>query len=170
MVPSGGQMRAAEARLAQAHGGRGPLPNAFARLSDRYDFILVDCPPSLGSLTTSALLACESVIIPMQCEFFALEGLVQAVAAVDVLRRGRSPDLHVEGILFTMFETAASIGYEVIEDVKNHFGEVVYRSIIPRDTAVTEAPSHGLSIFDYDLRSRAAWAYLRLVKEVLDGG
>jgi len=170
MIPSGGPMRAAEARLAQAHGGRGPLPNAFARLDTQYDFILVDCPPSLGSLTTSALLACGSVLIPMQCEFFALEGLAQAVAAVESLRRGRNPELRVEGILFTMFDTGASIGYEVIEDVQKHFGDVVYRSIIPRDAAVTEAPSHGLSIFDYDLRSRAAWAYLQLVKEVLEGG
>ena len=170
LIPSGGPMRAAEARLSQAFGGRGPLANAFARLGDKYDYVLVDCPPSLGALTTAALLACGSILVPMQCEFFALEGLAQVASAVSALQKGRNPSLRIEGILFTMFDTSAQIGYEVMEDVGKHFGHAVYRTAIPRDPAITEAPSHGVSVLDYDLRSRGARAYLELAKEVLARG
>jgi len=170
VLPAGGPMRAAEARLLRSHGGRGPLVNVLARVQDDYDFIIVDCPPSLGALTTSALLTCESIIVPMQCEFYALEGLVQVVAAVQSLQSGRNPDLRIEGILFTMFDSGAPIGAEVMADVKDHFGDAVYQSVIPRDSVISEAPSHGLSILDYDIRSRGARAYLELTKEVLADG
>ena len=170
ILPSGGAMRAAEARLSRASGGRGPLVSALARLGGAYDFVFVDCPPSLGALTTSALLACESVVVPMQCEFYALEGLAQVVGAVQTLQKGRNPELRICGILFTMFDTSAPLGAEVMADVKRHFGGCVYRSVIPRDPSASEAPSHGVSVFDYDIRSRAARAYLDLTKEVLLSG
>lgn len=169
-LPSGGPMRALEARLAQASGGPGPLANTLSRLADAYDFALVDCPPSLGALTLAALTTCESVLIPMQCEFYAMEGLAQVVAAVRALQKSRNPRLKILGILFTMFDTAAEIGYEVMADVRAHFGDAVFRTVVPRDPELSEAPSHGLTILDYNIRSRGARAYLEIAREVLASG
>ena len=167
MMPSGGPMRAAEARLSQTYAGVGPLASGLGRVENDYDFVVIDCPPSLGALTTMALLTCHSVVIPMQCEFFAMEGLAQVVGTIGALKKSRNPRLRIEGILFTMFDTSAEVGYEVIADVRSHFDNQVFDTIIPRDAAVCEAPSHGLSIFDYDLRSRGARAYLELTREVV---
>jgi chromosome partitioning protein len=169
MLPSGGAMRMAEVKMAQAVGGRGPLANILSSLAGRYDFVLVDCPPSLGALTTSALLACQDVLVPMQCEFYALQGLAQVVSVVEALR-GRSKAMRLYGILFTMFDASAPMGDEVVEDVRHHFADTVFRTLIPRDPAVSEAPSHGVSVLDYDLRSRGARAYLELAREVLSRG
>ena len=170
ILPSGGPMRAMEARLTHEAGGRGPLAKALRYLSDGYDFAIVDCPPSLGALTLAAMMGCDSILIPMQCEFYAMEGLAQAVAAVQAIQNGRNPDLEIEGILFTMFDTAAEIGLEVMDEVRRHFGDAVFDAVVPRDAPLAEAPSYGESIFDYDIRSRGARAYFELTREVLASG
>ena len=170
ILPSGGPMRAAEARLTHGAGGRGPLAKALRYLKDGYDFAIIDCPPSLGALTLASLMGCDSILIPMQCEFYAMEGLAQAFAAVRAIQSGRNPELKIEGILFTMFDTGAEIGAEVMDEVRSHFGAAVFDAVVPRDVPLAEAPSYGESIFEYDVRSRGARAYFELTREVLDSG
>ena len=170
LLPSGGPMRAAEAKLWQTGGGRGALAAVLRRVKGEYDYIIVDCPPSLGALTGLALSTCRKAIVPMQCEFYAMEGLAQVAGTIASLRESRNPGLEIGGILFTMFDPDAEIGYEVMEEVRAHFGGAVFETVVPRDAALCEAPSHGLSVFDYDIRSRGARAYLELTREVLHRG
>ena len=137
-------------------------------VKDYYDFVIIDCPPSLGIITTNALTASDSVIIPVQCEFFALEGIMQLLNTIMMAQKTLNPSLDIEGVLLTMLDARTKLGIEVVEDIKKYFKERVYNTIIPRLIKLTEAPSHGKPIVAYDPKSRGTAAYLNLAKEVIE--
>ena len=137
-------------------------------IKDRYDYIIIDCPPSLGLITTNALAASDSVIIPVQCEFFALEGITQLLNAIMLTKKKLNPNLKLEGVLLTMFDSKTNLSIEVIEEIRSYFKEKVYTTIIPRLIRLAEAPSHGKPIIAYDPKSRGSLAYLNLAKEVIE--
>ena len=135
---------------------------------DRYDFIIIDCPPSLGLLNTNALTAADSVIIPVQCEYYALEGVTQLLQTIRLVQRLFNPDLRIEGVLLTMFDARTNLSVDVQQDIVKHFKEKAYRTYIPRNIKLSEAPSVGKSIYDYAINSEGAKAYVALTKEVID--
>ena len=143
------------------------LRDELNKVKDRYDFILIDCPPSLGILTTNALAAADSVLIPVQCEYYALEGIMQLINTIMLAQRKVNPNLDIEGVLLTMLSVNTNLGLEVISSIKEFFKERVYDTIIPRLIKLAEAPSHGKTILDYDPRGKGAKAYLNLAKEVI---
>jgi chromosome partitioning protein len=146
----------------------GQLKKYLNETKEIFDFILIDCPPSLGILTTNALTACDSVIIPVQCEFFALEGIMQLLNTVMLAQKNLNPALDIEGVLLTMFDARTNLGIDVVEEIKQYFKERVYDTIIPRLVKLSEAPSHGKPILAYDPQSRGTEAYLNLAKEVME--
>ena len=141
------------------------LKGALDELSPDYDFIFIDCPPSLGLLTVNALCAADSVLIPLQCEYYALEGLSQLINTVRLMRRGLNPALDIEGILFTMFDSRTNLANAVVNEVKTHFADKIYRTVIPRNIRLSEAPSHGKPVIWYDKYSRGAESYRALAAE-----
>ena len=144
------------------------LFNKLSQVKDDYDYILLDCPPSLGLITTNALTASDSVIIPVQCEFFALEGIMQLLNTIMMAQKTLNPNLDIEGVLLTMLDSRTNLGFEVVEDIRKYFKERVYNTIIPRLIRLTEAPSHGKPIVAYDPKSKGTEAYLNLAKEVIE--
>ena len=144
------------------------LKDELNKVKDRYDFILIDCPPSLGILTTNALAAADSVLIPVQCEYYALEGIMQLINTIMLAQRKVNPNLDIEGVLLTMLSVNTNLGLEVISSIKEFFKERVYDTIIPRLIRLAEAPSHGKPILEYEPRSRGTLAYLNLAKEVIE--
>ena len=144
------------------------LRNALEPIKDNYDFIIIDCPPSLGLLTTNALVASDSVIIPVQCEFFALEGITQLLNTIIMTQTRLNPNLKREGVLLTLLDSRTNLGLEVVEEVRKFFKDKVFNTIIPRLIRLVEAPSHGEPINEYDPTSRAAEAYMNLAEEVID--
>ncbi len=138
------------------------------KIRDKYDYIIIDCPPSLELITTNALTASNSVIIPVQCEFFALEGIMQLLNTVVLAQKSLNPELKIEGVLLTMLDARTNLGFEVVDDIRKFFKEKVYNTIIPRLVRLTEAPSHGEPIIAYDPKSRGSEAYLNLAKEVIE--
>lgn len=143
------------------------LKQAIATVADQYDFVLIDCPPSLGLLTLNALNAADSFLVPLQCEYYALEGLSQLLNTAGLIKKNLNPQLHIEGIVLTMFDSRNNLSHQVVTQIKEHFGEKVFNSIIPRNVRLSEAPSHGQSIFDYDSKSVGAVRYLELAREVI---
>ena len=141
---------------------------ALKEVSGEYDYIIIDCPPSLGLLTTNALTAADSVLIPVQCEFFALEGIMQLLNSIMLAQKKLNPNLQIEGVLLTMLDSRTNLGLEVVEEIRGFFKERVYNTLIPRLIRLTEAPSHGKPIVAYDPMSRGTEAYLNLAKEVID--
>ncbi|MCI8548548.1 MAG: ParA family protein [Bacilli bacterium] len=137
-------------------------------IREDYDYIIIDCPPSLGLITTNALTASDSVIIPVQCEFFALEGIMQLLNTIMLAQKSLNPTLQIEGVLLTMLDSRTNLGFEVVDDIRKFFKEKVYNTIIPRLIRLTEAPSHGEPIIAYDPKSRGSEAYLNLAKEVIE--
>lgn len=137
-------------------------------IKDSFDYIIIDCPPSLGLITTNALTASNSVIIPVQCEFFALEGIMQLLNTIMLAQKSLNPNLEIEGVLLTMLDSRTNLGIEVVDDIRKFFKEKVYNTIIPRLIRLTEAPSHGEPIIAYDPKSRGSAAYLNLAKEVIE--
>ena len=144
------------------------LKDELYKVKDNYDYILIDCPPSLGILTTNALAAANSVLIPVQCEYYALEGIMQLINTIMLAQRKVNPNLDIEGVLLTMLSVNTNLGLEVISSIKEFFKERVYDTIIPRLIKLAEAPSHGKTILDYDPRGKGTRAYLNLAKEVID--
>lgn len=144
------------------------LKNKLTDLKEEYDYIIIDCPPSLGIITTNALTASDSVIIPVQCEFYALEGIMQLLSTIMQAKKKLNPDLDIEGVLLTMLDSRTNLGLEVVEDIRSYFKERVYDTIIPRLVKLSEAPSYGKPIIEYNSTSRGAEAYLMLAKEVID--
>ncbi len=137
-------------------------------LKESFDFVIIDCPPSLGLITTNALTASDSVIIPVQCEFFALEGITQLLKTIMLAQKSLNPTLNIEGVLLTMLDSRTNLGFEVVDDIRKFFKEKVYNTIIPRLVRLTEAPSHGEPIIAYDPKSRGSEAYINLAKEVIE--
>src|SRR5699024_3350203 len=167
IVPATIQLAGAEIELTSMMARESRLKSALEEIRDRYDYILIDCPPSLGHMTINAFTASDSLLIPVQCEYYALEGLSQLLNTVRLVQKHFNPGLKIEGVLLTMFDARTNLGAEVVEEVKRYFQEKVYDTIIPRNVRLSEAPSHGLSIIDYDERSKGAQVYQALAKEVL---
>ncbi len=170
LIPSSIQLAGAEVELAGLEGREIILRRALMPLREQYDYIFIDCPPSLGLLTINALSACDSVIIPLQCEYYALEGLSQLVDTINLIKRRLNPLLKIEGIVFTMFDGRTNLSIQVVDEVKKHFRKDVYRTIIPRNVRLSEAPSHGKPIAAYDPRSKGAEMYNELAMEVIRRG
>ncbi len=144
------------------------LKICLQELREEFDYVIIDCPPSLDVITTNALTASNSVIIPVQCEFFALEGITQLLKTIMMAQKSLNPTLDIEGVLLTMLDSRTNLGFEVVEDIRSFFKEKVYNTIIPRLVKLTEAPSHGEPIIVYDPKSRGAEAYINLAKEVIE--
>jgi len=167
LLPGNTDLTAAEIELMDEDGREQRLKRALDPLRGRYDFIVVDCPPALSLLTLNALTAADSVLVPMQCEYYALEGLTALLTTIDALKARLNPELEIEGVLRTMFDVRNNLANAVSAELLAHFGDKVFRTIIPRNVRVAEAPSHGQSIVGYDKGSRGAIAYLGLAGEVL---
>jgi chromosome partitioning protein len=167
IVPATLQLAGAEIELTSMMARESRLKSALAEVSDEYDFILVDCPPSLGHLTINAFTASDAILIPVQCEYYALEGLSQLLNTVRLVQKHFNPGLEIEGVLLTIYDARTNLGAEVVEEVRRYFQEKVYDTIIPRNVRLSEAPSHGKPIIDYDPRSKGAEVYQALAKEVL---
>ena len=170
VIPSSIQLAGAEVELASMEGGEIVLKQSLVPIRGAYDYIFIDCPPSLGLLTINALSACDSVIIPLQCEYYALEGLSQLIDTINLVKRRLNPLLKIEGIVFTMFDGRTNLSIQVVDEVKKHFRKDVYRTIIPRNVRLSEAPSHGKPIAAYDPRSKGAEMYNELAMEVIRRG
>ena len=161
------QLAGAEVELVSVLARENMLKRALEKVKYRYDFVIMDCPPSLGLLTINALTAASSVLVPIQCEFYALEGLSQLMRTVGLVQKNLNPALQLEGVVLTMFDARTNLSIQVVDEVKNHFRNKVYRTIIPRNIRLSEAPSHGKPIVQYDPKSRGAEVYLELAKEVM---
>jgi chromosome partitioning protein len=167
IVPADKNLVGANLELVDADHREFRLRKRIARIRDRYPFVLIDCPPALDLLTLNALLAADSVLVPIQCEFFALEGVSELMDTVDRVRHAFQHPLEIEGILLTMFDDRTNLTRQVAEDLREFFGEDVFRTVIPRSIRLAEAPSHGKPILLYDVRSRGAESYIKLAKEIL---
>jgi chromosome partitioning protein len=167
LVPAGPDLVGAEIELVTTLNRESRLTRALAPVHDDYEIILIDCPPSLGLLTLNALTAADSIVIPLQCEYYALEGLARLLETTDLVRAELNPQLEVEGIILTMVDMRNNLSRQVEAEVRRHFGEKVYRTRIPRNVRLSEAPSHGQPILLYDIHSRGAVAYLKLAEEML---
>jgi chromosome partitioning protein len=168
LMPSNQDLTAAEVRLLTTMAGRElRLRNALKPVQEQYEVILIDCPPALNMLTLNALVAAQSVLIPMQCEYYALEGLTALVSTIDQIKAGPNPDLEIEGILRTMFDPRNNLANEVSAQLIEHFKDKVFRTIIPRNVRLAEAPSFGKPALHYDRESRGALAYLALAGEMI---
>ncbi|SFE63446.1 ParA family protein [Alteribacillus iranensis] len=169
-IPSTIQLSGAEIELVPTISREIRLKKALSEVEENYDFIIIDCPPSLGLLTINALTASHSVLIPVQCEYYALEGLSQLLNTVRLVQKHLNTELAIEGVLLTMLDARTNLGIQVIEEVKKYFREKVFETIIPRNVRLGEAPSHGLPIISYDAKSRGAEVYSDLAKEVVSHG
>lgn len=167
MIPSRIDLVGAEVELIDMDDREGILRGSLSNVRTRYDFILIDCPPSLGFLTINALTASDSVLIPVQCEYYAMEGLGLLLKTVELVRRSLNHLLIIEGILLTMFDNRNNLCHQVAEEIKAHFNNDVYRSLIPRNIVLAEAPSHGMPVLLYNITSKGAEAYLQLAGEML---
>ncbi len=167
VLPANADMTEAEIKLRDVPAGDFALKSALADVADDYDYVLLDCPPALSKLTVNALVAADGVLIPMQCEYYALEGLSALMDTVGKIKRVINPNLEIEGLLRTMFDPRNNLSNDVSAQLESHFGDKVYRTIVPRNVRLAEAPSHGLPVMLYDAQSTGARAYLALAGEVL---
>ncbi|MCR5177133.1 MAG: AAA family ATPase [Anaerovibrio sp.] len=170
IAPSQIDLAGAEVELVDGEGREYRLKNAIDGIKDQYDYIIIDCPPSLGFLTLNSLAAADSVLIPLQCEFYALEGLSQLLNTIDMIHNQLNVSLELEGVLMTMYDSRTNLSEQVEEEVRNHIGDKVYQTTIPRNVRLSEAPSYGCPIFAYDPSSKGALAYMALAQEVIDHG
>jgi chromosome partitioning protein len=166
VTPATPDLVGAEIELVDAPQREFRLKQIIAKVSSLYDYIILDCPPSLGLLTVNALTSADSFLVPLQCEYYALEGLSQLLNTAGIIKKNLNPNLHIEGIVLTMFDTRNNLSHQVVAEIKNHFGDKVFSAIIPRNVRLSEAPSHGLSIIEYDPKSIGAVKYLELAKEL----
>jgi chromosome partitioning protein len=169
IAPGSRELVGATVELAQEPDRDQRLKAAITPVAEDYDFTLVDCPPSLDILTVNALVAASCVLIPIQCEYFALEGVSELIETIRQIRRFRNPDLEIEGVLLTMFDERTNLSNQVREDLQAFFGKQVFSTIIPRNIRLGEAPSHGRPILLYDIKSKGAESYIRLAKEIIHG-
>jgi chromosome partitioning protein len=170
VIPSNTDLIGAEVELIQEQDRERKLDRLLHEVDGDYDFIFIDCPPSLGLLTINSLTAAHSVIIPLQCEYYAMEGLTQLLKTIRLIKQAFNPRLEVEGILLTMFDGRNNLAHQVIQEVRTHFKDKVFKTIIPRNIRLSEAPSHGKPALLYDVHSRGAESYLNLAREILANG
>lgn len=169
IAPATPRLAGAEVELTELDSRESRIKNAIREIRDQYDYVLIDCPPSLSLLTVNALTATDQVIIPIQCEYYALEGLSQLVKTIEMIKKSLNPDLRICGILLTMYDSRTLLSEQVVEETRRHFGGKVFKTIIPRNVRLAEAPSFGQPIIFYDPSSTGAVAYENLSREVLDG-
>lgn len=170
LLPADIRLAAAEVELADLSHREKRLKQALDSVRDRYDYVFIDCPPSLGQLTVNALTACDTVLVPMQCEYYALEGLSQLVSSIRMVKRTSNPRVDIEGIVLTMYDSRTNLTIQVAEEVKKYFGSKVFKTVIPRNVRLSEAPSHGMPVIAYDRLSRGATAYSAVADEFLKRG
>jgi len=170
LLPSTTDLAGAELELVSVAGREQKLKNVLASLQSAYDYILIDCPPSLGLLTVNALTAADSVLVPLQCEFYAMEGLSQILKTINLVKKGLNPTLIVEGIVLTMYDARNNLCRQVSEEIREHFKDGVFATVIPRNVRLSEAPSHGKPIVLYDITSRGAQSYFSLAQELIQRG
>lgn len=168
LVPSSPDLAGAEVELASAAARERRLEERVKEIRERYRVVLLDTPPSLGLLTINALVAADSVLIPLQCEYLALEGLANLLQTIELVRSRLNPQLTVEGLVLTMFDVRNSLSSQVAREAREHFGDRVFRTVIPRNVRLSEAPSHGKPALLYDINSKGAMSYLRLAEELLE--
>lgn len=168
LIPANVDLAGAEIELVQLEGREKRLQNAINKIRDEYDYIFIDCPPSLGLLTINSLSAVESVLIPIQCEFYALEGVSQLMSTVELVKKNMNPDLQIEGVILSMFDGRTNLAIQVVQEVKKYFGKYVFSTVIPRNVRLAEAPSYGMPIVKYDPSSAGAKAYNKFALEFLD--
>ncbi len=169
VIPSASSLSAAEIELATEEKREYFLKNALSKLENCYDFVIIDAPPALGMLSINIMTAADSVIIPIQCEYYALEGLAQIINTIKMVKERSNPDIKIEGILATMYDKRTKLSEEVLTEVKKHFRDKVYKTYIPRNVRLSEAPSFGEPIIKYDITSTGAKAYFDLAREVMEG-
>ncbi len=170
ILPSDVDLSGAEIELLDESNKESKLRKELKKVEKDYDFIIVDCPPSLNLLTINALTAADTVLVPIQCEYYALEGLSQIIQTVDLVKKKLNPKLELEGVVFTMYDARTNLSLEVVENVKNYLKGTIYKTIIPRNVRLSEAPSHGMPINLYDNRSAGAESYRMLAAEVISRG
>lgn len=167
LLPSTSDLSAAEVELVSEFSRETRLKRIIDKLRPQFDYVLIDCPPSLGLLTVNALTAADSVLIPLQCEYFALEGLSQLVHTIELVRKSLNPTLDLEGILLTMFDPRNNLAHQVVADVRQHFGSKVFEAVVPRNVRLSESPSFGKPVILYDQASRGSQAYVQLAEELI---
>jgi chromosome partitioning protein len=167
VIPSKADLAAAEIELADLNGRESVLKKALAPLRTEFDYIIIDCPPSLSMLTINAMTTADTVLVPIQCEYYALEGLSQLIHTVNLVRERLNPTLDIEGIVFTMYDARTNLSMQVVENVKDHLNQKVYKTMIPRNIRLAEAPSYGMPINLYDAKSAGAESYMALADEVI---
>lgn len=167
LFPANTDLAGAELELAGVSDRERRLQRILASLSDSYDYIFIDCPPSLSLLTINAMTAADSVLIPLQCEFYAMEGLSQILKTINLIQQGLNSSLKIEGILLTMFDARNNLSRQVAEEIRTHFPKETFETVIPRNVRLSEAPSHGKPICLYDITSRGATSYMDLAKEII---
>ena len=169
-MPSDMDLSGAEIELLDIQNKESILKDYLEKVEDKYDFIIIDCPPSINLLTINALTAADTVIVPIQCEYYALEGLSQVLKTVALVQKKMNPHLEIEGVVFTMYDSRTNLSLEVVENVKEHLNQNIYKTIIPRNVRLAEAPSYGMPINQYDSRSSGAESYRLLAAEVISRG
>lgn len=167
VVPSSIDLAAAEMELFSRKEREYALKKLLAPIREEFDYIIIDCPPSLGLLTVNSLTAADSVLIPMQCEYFAMEGLAQLVTTIRSVKKSLNKGLYIEGLLLTMFDKRNKLTFQVADEIKKHFGEQLFKTVIPRNVRLSECPSHGQSVIEYDIKSTGAKAYINLANEFI---
>lgn len=167
VLPADIDLAAAEVELASVAGREKKLKNALSSIAAGYDFIFIDCPPSLGVLTLNSLVACDTVLVPMQCEYYALEGLSQLVNSIRTVKKSLNTSIDIEGIILTMYDGRTNLTIQVAEEIKKFFGDKVYKTVVPRNIRLSEAPSHGLPIIEYERTSKGAEAYMSIARELI---
>ncbi len=168
IIPSSIELAGAEVEMVNAMSRESVLKNAIDQLRNEYDYILIDCPPSLGLLTINSQVASDKVIIPVQAEYFALEGLGQLVNTIKLVKNNLNPNLEIGGVVLTMFDTRTNLSKDIAVELKNHFDDQLFDTLVPRNIKLSEAPSHGLAIVEYEPESSGAQAYGRLTEEILE--
>ncbi len=168
ILPSAPDLAGAEIELVERGNRESVLRNTLSVINDRYEYGIIDCPPSLGILTLNSLVAADSVIIPIQCEYYALEGLEKLLKTLKAVKNGLNRNLVIEGILLTMYDARLNLAKDVVEDIQKHFPQVVFRTVVPRSVRIAEAPSFGRSVIHYNISSSGARAYLELTREILN--
>jgi chromosome partitioning protein len=168
IIPASVKLAGAEVELVELEKREKRLKKALDHIRNQFDYIFIDCPPSLGLLTINSLTAVDSVLIPIQCEFYALEGVSQLMSTIDLVKQNFNPSLDIEGVILSMFDGRTNLSIQVVEEVKNYFKEKVYKTVIPRNVRLAEAPSYGLPITEYDPYSKGAAAYMEFAEEFLN--
>ena len=168
LIPASVDLAGAEVELVQVDQRETALKKGLEHIKGDYDYIFIDCPPSLGLLTINSLAAVDSVLIPIQCEFYALEGVSQLVSTIDLVKKSLNPELEIQGVILSMFDGRTNLSAQVVQEVKKYFGDKVYTTVIPRNVRLAEAPSYGLPITAYDPKSKGAEAYMDFAEEFLE--